>query len=390
MRANRQPPLVVHLLYRLDTGGMETLLVDCINRMPPDRFRHAVVTLAGHTDFARRITNPSVTLHTLDKRPGLSPGTHLAFWKLLRRLKPAVLHTYNLAAIEYHLAALLAGVPTRIHAEHGREASDPDGTNPKHNFLRRLMTPLIATYIPVSRDLRDWLRDTVGVPDAKNMLVPNGVDTQRYCPHGTTIDHFGADCFVVGTVGRIQAVKNQRLLVDAFALLRAKLPEHAARLRLAIVGDGPSMDEIRAHVDRTGLGGVTWLPGARADVAAVMRGFSVFALTSIAEGTPVTILEAMATGLPVVATRVGGIPEVVQQGRTGMLTPSGDAAALADALALYVCQPEIGREHGQAGRATIEQCYSINVTVETYSGLYDGLLTNNHQQKAAETPCAES
>lgn len=385
-----QPPLVVHLLYRLDTGGMETLLVDCINRMPPERFRHAVVTLAGHTDFARRITNPAVTLYTLDKKPGLSPGTHWAFWKLLRRLKPSVLHTYNLAAIEYHLAALLAGVPVRLHAEHGREASDPEGRNPKHNFLRRLMTPLIARYIPVSRDLRDWLRDTVGVPEAKSLLVPNGVDTQMYCPHGTTIAPFDADCFVVGTVGRVQAVKNQKLLVDAFALLREKLPAQAARLRLAIVGDGPSMDEVRSHVERAGLQDVTWLPGARPDVAAVMRGFSVFALSSIAEGTPVTILEAMATGLPVVATRVGGIPEVVQQGRTGMLVPSGDAQALADALALYVCQPDIAREHGGAGRAATEHCYSINVTVETYSNLYDGLLTYNHQQKTAELPCAES
>jgi len=125
-------PLVVHLVYALGVGGLETLLVDCINRMPA--WRHAVVCLTRYTDFAGRIQRPDVTLHALGKPPGLGLGTHLDFWRLMRKLRPTVLHTYNLAALEYAFTASMAGVPVRIHAEHGRDAGDPHGLNPKHNF----------------------------------------------------------------------------------------------------------------------------------------------------------------------------------------------------------------------------------------------------------------
>jgi hypothetical protein len=136
-------PLVVHIIYRLDFGGLETLLAECINRMPADRYRHTVVCLTDFTEFAKVITAPGVKIHALEKPPGLAPEIHLKLWRLLRRLRPAVVHTYNLAAVEYALTAALAGVPVRVHAEHGRDGADPNGTNRKHRFLRRLVTPFI-------------------------------------------------------------------------------------------------------------------------------------------------------------------------------------------------------------------------------------------------------
>lgn len=377
MASQNTPPLVVHLLYRLDVGGLETLLIDCINRMPAERYRHAVICLTDYTAFAQKITRPGVEIYSLHKAPGLSPGTHVALWKLLRKLRPSVLHTYNLAAIEYHFLAALAGVPLRIHAEHGRDASDPDGTNKKHNTLRRWLRPLIHRFVPVSADLQGWLKSVIGVPERKNTLVPNGVDTDHFAPAPAGVGvikgrHFPRSCFVIGTVGRVQDVKNHRGLVQAFIRLREKLPTHRERLRLVIIGDGPCLPAVRQQVADAGLDDLVWLPGARSDIRDVMRTFSVFALSSIAEGTPVTILEAMATGLPIVATRVGGIPEVVQHGRTGMLAPASDADALADALAFYVEQPALLAEHGLASRRTAEARFSIDATVAAYLDLYDG------------------
>ena len=368
----KSTPLVVHLLYRLDVGGLETLLIDCINRMPPERYRHAVICLTDYTEFAQKITQPGVQIFSLHKKPGLSLGTHFALWKLLRRLHPSVLHTYNLAAIEYHFLAALAGVPLRIHAEHGRDASDPDGTNRKHNTLRRWLRPLIHRFVPVSADLQGWLRTVIGVAERKNTLVPNGVDTTMYSPAPAKGRHFPPYCFVIGTVGRVQDVKNHRGLVEAFILLREKLPAQRERLRLVIVGDGACLGAVRQQVADAGLNEFVWLPGASADIRNIMRTFSIFALSSIAEGTPVTILEAMSTGLPIVATRVGGIPEVVQHGRTGMLAPAGDNAALADALAFYVEHPTLLVEHGVAARRTAEARFSIDATVAAYLNLYDG------------------
>jgi sugar transferase (PEP-CTERM/EpsH1 system associated) len=388
-----QPPLVVHLTYALDFGGLETLIVESINRMPPGRYRHAVVCLTRYTEFADKITRPGVEIVALHKPPGLAPGTHAALFKLLRRMRPAILHTYNLAAIEYAATAMLAGVPVRVHAEHGRDARDPEGLNRKHNLLRRLLVPVIDCYVPVSRDLRNWLGAVVGIPAAKNLLIDNGVDTTRFAPCAAAPLPPGwpdwRGCFVVGSVGRIQDVKDQASLVDAFIALRARLPELRDRLRLAIVGDGPLRPALQAKVEAAGLADVVHLPGARTDIAALMQHFSVFALSSIAEGTPVTLLEAMACALPVVSTRVGGIPELVLEGETGMLVPPRDPQALAAALAQYATNPELLRAHGAAARARVESRYSLEAMLAAYLALYDRLAGSKTNTKKAIEPCAE-
>ncbi len=389
-----RPPLVVHLIYRLDFGGLETLVVECINRMPADKYRHAVVCLTDYTDFAKKIQRADVTLHALHKPAGLGLQTHRKLWRLLRSLRPAILHTYNLGTIEYAFTAAMAGVPVRVHAEHGREASDPDGKNRKHNLLRRLLIPLIDRFVPVSADLSQWLKQAIGVPDAKNTLIHNGVDTNRFAPAAdrTAIAHavgWPADSFVIGTVGRIQDVKNHAGLVDAFIRLQQLHPDKKDWLRLAIVGDGPLLPALRQKVQDAGLGDAVWLPGARTDVAGIMQTFSVFAMSSIAEGTPVTVLEAMASALPVVATSVGGIPEVVADGQTGLLAPAGDCEAFVNALATYLLQPDLAARHGQAGRIRIEQNNSIAAMVLSYTRLYDSLLKAKTKMTGSMTSCVE-
>jgi sugar transferase (PEP-CTERM/EpsH1 system associated) len=369
-----QRPLVVHLVYSLDVGGLETLLVDCINRLPPEKYRHAVVCLTRYTDFAARITQPGVELYALNKPPGNGLGIHRDFWKLMRRLRPAILHTYNLAAMEYCFTAAAAGVPVRIHAEHGRDASDPQGLNKKHNFLRRRLAPFIDRYIPVSDDLHRWLDQVVGIPAAKNQLIKNGVDTARFQPRqdARTAAPWKPDDIVIGAVARVQDVKNHRNLVAAFALLRERLPALRERLRLSIIGDGPLFGAISAQVAQAGLQDVVWLPGARADVAELLHGFDIFALPSLAEGTPVSLLEAMACGLPSVCSRVGGIPEVVTHDVHGLLVPV-EVEALADALARYAQDPALASRHGAAARARIEEKYSMAAMLDAYMALYDSL-----------------
>ena len=379
-----QPSLVVHLIYRLDFGGLETLLVDCINRMPAHQYRHAIVCLTDYTAFADKITQPGVQLYALNKAPGLGLGTHAALFKLLRTLRPAILHTYNLSAIEYSFTAALAGVPIRIHAEHGRDAGDPLGLNRKHNLLRRLMSPFVDRYVPVSLDLQRWLKNVVGIADAKNLLIDNGVDTEHFHPAPQPPQQF-----VIGTVGRVQDVKNQAALIDAFIALRALLPDQHARLRLQIIGDGPLRAKLQAQVAAAGIGDVVSLPGARTDIADLMRGFSLFALSSIAEGTPVTLLEAMACALPVVSTAVGGIPELIQDGQTGTLVPAGDTAAMAAALARYAGDAALAARHGAAGRARIEAHNSVAAMVQAYVALYDSLRKTKLNLKETITPCAE-
>jgi len=366
-------PLVVHLVYALGVGGLETLLVDCINRMPA--YRHAVVCLTRYTDFAGRIQRPDVTLHALGKPPGLGLGTHLHFWRLMRQLRPTVLHTYNLAALEYAFTASMAGVPVRIHAEHGRDAGDPHGLNPKHNFLRRRIAPFVDRFIPVSEDLNRWLGGVVGIAPAKTLFIKNGVDTDKYAPGGAaaTDSPWQPGDIVIGTVARVQDVKNHRLLVEALARLRALHPGLAPRVKLSIVGDGPLLPAVQKQVQDLGLQDAVWLPGARADIGALLQTFTMFALPSLAEGTPVSMLEAMACGLPVVASRVGGIPEVVDDGVQGALVPVGDVEALAQALARYAGDAALRAAHGRAARARVEERFSMRAMLAAYGDLYAGL-----------------
>jgi sugar transferase (PEP-CTERM/EpsH1 system associated) len=380
-------PLVVHLTYAFNVGGLETLLVECINRMPAERYRHALVCLTDISTFAERIAPPDVELIALHKPPGNSLGIHLQLYKHLRRLRPAILHTYNLAAFEYNFTAALAGVPVRIHAEHGRDASDPHGLNAKHNALRRILAPWVDCFVAVSDDLQRWLGEVVRIAPSRTRLIKNGVDTAQFSSAVTAAkpSPWGEDAIVIGTVSRIQDVKNHRTLVDAFALLRNNYPELAPRLRLSIIGDGPLLEKVRAQVAAAGLSEVVWLPGARSDIAALLKSFTIFTLPSLAEGTPVSLLEAMACALPVVAADVGGIPEVIRDGMHGLLVDPLDPAAIAAALARYAAEPLLARAHGDAGRARIEQQYSMQAMLNQYLDLYDGLCSSKLRRPRLST-----
>lgn len=386
-------PLVVHLVYILDFGGLESLMVERINRMPADAYRHAIVCLTSYTDFSKKITRPNVELFALNKQPGLSLGLHTTLWKLLRKLRPAVLHTYNLAAIEYALVAMLAGVPARINGTHGRDASDPNGTNRKHNFLRKMMVPFYDCCYSNSADMLDWNRRVIGVPHNKSRLLANGIDSDKFHPralaHERSDSLFGLECIVIGTVGRIQDVKDHLGLLDAFITLRERTPALQKRLRLAIVGDGPLLPALRAKAEQAGIGDMVWLPGTRTDIADILRTFDVFAMSSIAEGTPGAALEAMATGLPVVGTRVGGIPELIDDGVTGLLVAPSDPAAMAAALGRYVNDPKLGAQHGAAGRKRVQSKYSMTAMVAGYKSLYDSLCERKKIFRKKTKSCVE-
>jgi len=385
-------PLIVHLVYRLDFGGLENLMVERINRIHPGAYRHAVVALTQSSDFAKKITRPDVTVYELHKQPGSSPGTHYKLYKLLRQLRPAVLHSYNLAGVEYAVAAMLAGVPVRINGAHGRDASDPDGTNPRHRLLRRMMIPFHDCMYGNSADLVKWNREFIGVPANKSRLLGNGIDSDKFHPAAVKGDvhGFGPGCTVIGTVGRIQDVKNHAGLVDAFIALRALLPAHADSLRLAIVGDGPLLAALHAKVAAAGIADLVWLPGARTDIAEILRSLDIFCMSSLAEGTPGSALEAMATSLPVVGTRVGGLPEVIDEGITGMLVPPADAPAMAAALARYVEAPDLARQHGAAGRERILNRYNMPAMVAAYQSMYDSLCDRKTTFRKHAKPCVES
>jgi sugar transferase (PEP-CTERM/EpsH1 system associated) len=368
-------PLIVHIIYRLDVGGLENGLVNLVNHMPPERFQHAIVCLTDASDFSRRINRPDVPVYCLRKPPGNSILTQLRLWRLLRKLRPDIVHTRNLAALECTVAAALAGKAVRVHGEHGRDADDLDGTNMRRRRIRRMFKPLVHRYVAVSRDLASYLEGAIGIPPPQVAQIYNGVSTDRFRARDMAWQGQDAEQrFVVGTVARMEQVKDPLNLVRAFLLLLDMLPEHRVRLRLAMAGDGDLRREALAMLESAGVGSAAALPGTCDDVPRFMRELDLFVLPSRAEGISNTVLEAMASGLPVVATRVGGNPELVDEGVTGMLVPPGDPRALAQAIALYVRDGAMALRHGAAARQVAEQRFGLPTMVRNYMELYEASL----------------
>lgn len=371
---------IVHVVHRFDTGGMENGMVNLFNTLPPDRFRHTVVALTDFSDFRQRIVAQPVAFHALRHPPGGGLGWVRPLWKQLRALRPDLVHTRNLAALEAQFVAAAAGVRATVHGEHGRDVFDLYGQNRKYNLLRRAARPFVSNYIAVSRDLETWLRGTVGVPARKLHQIYNGVDSVRFHPRaGARPDRLPrgfADpaCVVFGSVGRMVEVKDYPTLVQAFIRMIRQQPERAARARLVIVGEGGARADCQRLLDAADLSHLAWLPGERHDIPELMRTFDVFVLPSKNEGISNTILEALASGLPVVATAVGGNVELVEQGVNGVLVPAGAAADMAQALLDYLDAPERMAMQGRRARQQAEQRYSIPAMAAAYAAVYDKTL----------------
>jgi sugar transferase (PEP-CTERM/EpsH1 system associated) len=366
-------------------GGLENGIVNLLDHMPADRYRHAVVCLDGYTDFRHRLQNDDVQFFALHKKPGKDLGLYGRLFRLLRELRPDLLHTRNLSALEGQFVAAAAGVRARVHGEHGRDVFDLHGKNLKYNLLRKLARPLVHHYIAVSKDLANWLEHTVGVERQRISQIYNGVDSLRFHPRREERSLIGPDGFMngnellIGSVGRMAQVKDFPTLVDAFLRLLSDLPESRKRLRLVIVGEGSSRAECLDLLSAAGAEHLAWLPGERADVAEIMRALDVFVLPSLGEGISNTILEAMASGLPVVATDVGGNPELVEHDRTGKLVPAGESAALVQALLSYVRDSGQIKAHGQTARREIEARFSMEAMVSNYLSVYDRLLAAKYE-----------
>ncbi len=211
-------PLIAHVIHRLDFGGLENGVVNLVNRIPAERYRQAIVCLAGFNPaFRERISRPGVEIVSLDKRPGKDVAAYGRMWRELRRLRPNIVHTRNLGTVDMQWVAAAAGVPHRVHGEHGWEAQDPRGLDPKGLRIRRACRPVIHCYVPMSCDLAQWLEREVRVDPRRIRQLYSGVDVDRFRPAATTPPPETAASegptasrsLTIGTVGRLDPVKNQ-------------------------------------------------------------------------------------------------------------------------------------------------------------------------------------
>ena len=304
-----------------------------------------------------------------------------AFWalfRLMRRFRPAVVHTHAAkAGLLGRLAARLSGVPVVVHSFHGHVLRGYFGPLQSVLFTRlekalgRRTHVLLAVSEAVKQDLV-----ALGVARAEKIrVIPLGLELERLSgelPRGGLRREAGFPdgAPLVGAVGRLVPVKDLGTFLAAAVLVRKSLPE----VRFAIVGDGEARTSLQEEAARLGLSGVAFFHGWRRDMAAVFGDLDVVVNSSRNEGTPVALIEALAAGLPVVATRVGGTPDLLGDGARGLLVPAGDPAALAAAVLATLREPEAARRRAREGRRYVLGAHSAARLIGDVDGLYRELL----------------
>jgi sugar transferase (PEP-CTERM/EpsH1 system associated) len=373
------PPLIAHLVYRFDVGGLENGVVNLVNGIDPKVARHAIVSLTEVTSFSDRITTPGVELIALGHKGGQTLKLLPRLVSTLRKLNVSLTHSRNIATLEGQLAATLAGVPHRLHGEHGWDIGDLSGENRRNLFIRKLFKVFTHRQIALSQQATRYLTDQVGVSENRTHRICNGVDVGKFVPQRNALlkwpkmEPIGV---LFGTVGRCSPVKNQGLLLDAFLALKQSHPAFANAARLVIVGAGLELASFRQKVKLAKSEESVWLVGEREDIKTVLPWFDVFVLPSLSEGISNAILEAMACGVPVIASDVGGNSELVSND-TGALFPNQDIEALKTLMLEAFLNRDQWKKKGTNSREIAVSKFSLNFMIREYTRVYSGMLNNN-------------
>ncbi len=355
---------VVHLVLSLDVGGLEQVVLNLTRYANRDAFAPHVLCLRERGSLADRVAALGVPVASLDC-PRLAKGrTLLRLIRRLRAWRPHVLHTHNPGPHLFGaLAARPAGVPVLVHTKHGR--NHPDRF--RSVVVNRLAGRMSRCIVAVSEATAEVARRVERVPESKLRVIHNGIDLAAFPVQPPTAALTPPR---VIHVARLQRIKDQPTLLRAARLVADTEPG----FRLDIVGDGPAGAELHALARDLKLNGHVHFLGHRNDVSPLLSSASAFVLSSRSEGVPMTLLEAMATGLPAVVTDVGGNREVVVPGETGLLVPPGSPQALADALLALWQDPERARRMGAAGRRRVEEEFDMRQVAARYEALYRELL----------------
>lgn len=364
---------VLHLITELSTGGAQSALTRLLATLDRARFPPAVACLYnGDGAAARAIRALGIPVADLGMTAKWRGDAFWRLYRLLRRKRPAILHTWMFHAnIPGRLLGRLAGVPIVISSERtmGQEAR-------WRYRLDRLTAPLADRVICVSQTVADFFVREVGLPERQIVVIPNGLDLRAFeglptRQEARALLGLPADRPLVGTVARLTPVKRLDVLLRALA----SLPQADA----VLVGDGPERARLEALSQELGLASRVRFAGRQDDVRPWLAALDVFALSSDWEGLPNAALEAMACGLPVVAAAVGGTPEAVVDGVTGLLVPPADPAAMTCALAALLRDPRLQSTMGQAGRERVERNFTAQQMARRTEALYEELWNRRRQ-----------
>lgn len=365
---------VLYLSHAFMVGGAEEMVLNLVRHLP-DRFEPRVTCINQAGPIGEEIRKTGVPFQVLGLNPGLRRPWHLSgIQRHLRELQPDIVHTFLLTASLYgRLAAMLAHVPIVI----GTEVNIYERKRTHHVFAERLLMRGTDRVLVSAESVRDFYIRQVHADPARVDVIYNAVDWSQLDTTTPPLElrasvGLPADVPLAGIIARLTEQKAHRYLFDAMASTPG-----LASLHLLVVGDGELRDDLRARVDRLGLSARVHFLGARRDLGNLLAAIDLFVMPSLWEGLPLSMVLAMGAGLSVVATRVAGIPEVVQDGLTGVLVPPADVTALGSAMAKLVSDPLLRRTLGTAAARFVRPRFGVDRYVESVTGVYDRLLAES-------------
>lgn len=365
----RKPATVCQLVHSLSVGGAE-ILASRIARRLRDSVRFVFACLDDRGSLADELTRDGFTVHRLGRRPGFDWSCVLRLSRFLRDENVDVVHAHQYAPFFYAMSARLRG-PRKpiVFTEHGRH--QPDHPRRKRMIFNRLFLSRRDRCIGVGQAVRTALIENEGLPTARVEVIYNGVDIEAYASEtdraeGRRLLRAAPGEFVIIQVARLDYLKDHDTALRTMARAVSAVP-HA---RLVFVGDGPERQAIESRIRALQLDDQVRLLGTRGDVKRLLPGADLFLLTSISEGIPLTLIEAMAAGLPVVSTDVGGVAEVVTDGVSGLLAPAGNVVALADGIRRLAADPALRRQFSLAGQSRARERFDETAMCRQYQQLY--------------------
>lgn len=373
--ATRDKLHVVYGVLSLEPGGLERVVVDLVRQCAERGLRATVVCLEQRGRLAAEVQAIGGGIECLDKPPGRSREIINQARQLLADLQPDIVHTHQIGGLWYlGQAARQERIPV-IHTEHSDHIAHSRGWLQKLKvwLMWRRAAPLADRFCCVSNDIARTLRRSDAVPENKLQVVLNGIDLRPFDgpAMGSEIRStlgIPAGALVIGTVGRLVEVKRHDLLLRSFAALRAA-GKHGGTW-LLLVGDGPERKRLEGLAASLGVSDRTVFTGYQSEPAWFYQAMDLFVLTSRHEGLPLALLEAWASGLPVVASAVGAIPQTLTHGVNGMLFESGDETALMETLEGLLDSPSLLGQFGRRGRELVESQYSVGRMADDYEATY--------------------
>ena len=365
------PTRVLYLSHTFAVGGAEEMVLNLVRHLP-QRFDPMVTSIGQAGPIGEEIRKTGVPFAELGLTPGLRRPLDL--FKLERHLserKPTIVHTFLLTASLYgRAAAIMASVPIVI----GTEVNIYERKRPHHALTERLLMTGTDAVIASAESVKEFYIRQIGADPEKMEVIYNAVDWSRLETTATRDAlresiRVPSDAVVAGIIARLTEQKGHRILFEAMANNEA-----LRRLHLVVVGGGELESDLRGRVNGLGLTPRVHFVGPRRDLGDLLASWDLFVMPSFWEGLPLSLVLAMGAGLPVISTRVAGIPEIVQDGVTGLLVEPGDSAALGAALARVVADPGFGAALGQAARAFVLPRFGADGYVNAVVGLYDRLL----------------